>query len=67
MKEPLMKAKVDTNVCAGTRRCEEHCPQVFKVVNDVSTVRVDVVPPEAEDACRKALEDCPTGAISVEE
>ena len=62
-----MKASVEESVCAGTALCEDLCPAVFKVVDGVSRVIVDEVPVEAERDCRKALESCPTGAISIQE
>ncbi len=62
-----MKAKVDADLCAGSRLCEETCPQVFEVVEGTARVKVDVVPADAEDACREAAENCPTQAISIEE
>lgn len=61
-----MKAKVDTNLCAGVGACESTCPEVFEVKDGVSTVKVDPVPPEVEDRCRQAAEGCPMSAISVE-
>jgi len=60
-----MKAKVDQECCCGCGQCEETCHEVFQVNGDVAEVRVEVVPPEAENACWQALEDCPTRAISV--
>ncbi|MFW6108409.1 MAG: ferredoxin [bacterium] len=62
-----MKATVDEDVCVGTSDCEAICPQVFKVVDGVSKVQVDTVPPDAEDTCRQAAENCPVDAITVEE
>jgi ferredoxin len=32
-----------------------------------SNVIVDEVPPENEDTGRRAMEECPTGAISIQE
>ncbi len=61
-----MKVKVDPTLCAGVSACESTCPEVFEVVNGVSTVKVDVVPPELEEKCREAVEGCPMNAISVE-
>jgi len=61
-----MKAKVDEDLCTGCGPCEEICPEVFQIEDDVSKVIVDEVPPEAEDKCRQAAEECPTEAISVE-
>jgi ferredoxin len=61
-----MKAAVDESLCAASGLCEEICPKVFKVVNGISRVQVKVVPRDAEAKCREAMENCPTGAISVE-
>ena len=61
-----MKVKVDAELCSGCGPCEEVCPEVFEIVDDVAKVKGDVVPPEAEDACREAIENCPTEAISIE-
>ena len=62
-----MKAKVDADLCCGCGPCEEACPEVFKVEGDIALVLVDVVPPAAEDACKKAQENCPTEAIILED
>lgn len=61
-----MKTKVDADACIGCGRCEETCPEVFKMVDDKAVVHVDVVPPAAEDTCRRAREDCPVSAITTE-
>jgi len=62
-----MKVKVDQEACCGCGPCEEICPQVFEITGEVARVKVDVVPAELEDACRDAMENCPTQAISIEE
>ena len=62
-----MKAKVDVDACTGCALCEETCPEVFELSDDVAKVKVDVVPPEAQDSCRTAAEECPVEAISIEE
>ncbi len=62
-----MRAKVDTNLCAGVGACENTCPEVFKVKDGVSTIKADPVPADAEDKCREAAKDCPMNAISIEE
>jgi ferredoxin len=35
--------------------------------DDTAEVKVDPVPPEAEEACRDAADQCPTEAILIEE
>jgi len=62
-----MKVKVDEDICIGASACEDICPKVFKVVDGISRVQVDVVPPELEGDVREAEGSCPSGAISIEE
>jgi len=61
-------ATVDDN-CSACGLCVETCPEVFELPDeaDITSVIVDEVPPEAEDACREAAEDCPVEAIEIEE
>jgi len=40
-----MRVKVDESLCCGCGPCSEICPEVFKLVEEVSKVKVDVVPP----------------------
>jgi ferredoxin len=61
-----MKASVDESLCIGSANCQETCPAVFKVVDGLSRVQVEVVPKEQEANAKKAMDGCPTGAISVE-
>jgi ferredoxin len=61
-----MKASVDESLCIGSANCEETCPAVFKVVDGLSRVQVEVVPKDQEANAKKAMDGCPTGAISVE-
>ncbi|MDK1030588.1 MAG: ferredoxin [Planctomycetia bacterium] len=62
-----MKAKVDEELCSGCGPCEDICPDVFEVVEDMAKVKVDEVPQVAEQACREAMDNCPTEAISISE
>lgn len=62
-----MKAKVNPDLCDGMAVCEQMCPDVFEVNDGTSTVKVDTVPPDAEQSCRQAAEGCPKSAISIEE
>lgn len=62
-----MKAIVDEDKCSGCGMCEDTCPEVFELVDDVAKVKVDPVPAENEDTCREAADDCPEEAISIEE
>ena len=62
-----MKAKVDAELCSGCGPCEDICPDVFEIVEDMAKVKVDEVPQVAEQACREAMDNCPTEAISISE
>ena len=62
-----MKAVVDQDTCSGCELCIETCPEVFEMQNDTAVAKVEVVPPEAEETCREAAEDCPVEAITIEE
>ena len=60
-----MRVEVDAGKCIGSLGCEEICPEVFKVLGDVSVALIQIVPPEAEERCRQAAENCPAHAIRI--
>ena len=60
-----MKAKVDADTCIGCGLCVSTCPEVYKMEDDKAVVIVAVVPKEAEDACKKAVDECPVTAIAI--
>ena len=63
-----MKAKVDKDLCSSCAVCVDVCLDVFELDdNDQATVKVDPIPPEHEEACRDAADDCPSEAIEIEE
>ena len=35
--------------------------------DDIAKVKVETVPPEAEQSCRDAADQCPSEAISIDE
>lgn len=61
-----MKAKVNPDLCIGCTLCTQTCPEVFKMDNDKSVAYVAIVPKNVEDACRKAADECPVTAITIE-
>lgn len=61
-----MKVRVDPEVCAGFGICVGLCPEVFELHGDgYAVVLVGEVPPELEDAVRRAASQCPSNAISI--
>ncbi len=62
-----MKAIVDAETCIGCGMCEGTCPEVFEMDGELAVVKADPVPPEVEETCQAAADDCPVDAISIEE
>lgn len=62
-----MKANVNQEICIGCGLCETICPAVFAMKESVAEVIAEPVPPQAEAACREAVESCPVTAITITE
>ena len=62
-----MKFKVDQELCIGCGACEGTCPEVFKLIDDKSQVKLDPVPEEFQESALEAEDGCPVEAISHEE
>ena len=60
-----MKLVVDRDRCQGHARCQALEPELFEVddVEQKSRVKVDPVPPVLEESARRAVRNCPEGAI----
>ena len=60
-----MKVSVDQDICIGSGNCEAIAPEVFVVKDGTSHVKVGQVPEDQEDKVKKAVEECPSRAIST--
>jgi len=61
-----MHAKVDPDACTGCELCTQTCPEVFYMSGDIAEAKEGEVPPEHEEACKQAAEECPVEAIIIE-
>jgi ferredoxin len=63
-----MKAKVNKDLCIGCELCVTTCPEVFEMNEDGKAhVLMAVVNLETEELCKKAADECPVDAISIDE
>jgi ferredoxin len=63
-----MKVVVDLGVCNLHGLCVESAPDVFEIGDDGALHVLNETPPESlRAAVEKAVRECPTGAISIEE
>ena len=61
-----MRIRVDPDKCIGSGSCEMLAPDVFEVSADgLCQVLVAEAGAEAESRVRRAIESCPTRAISA--
>lgn len=62
-----MKVNVDAALCQGHARCQALAPKVFESepLDGHAKVVVEVVPPDQEEAVRRAVRACPESAIVI--
>jgi len=61
-----MKASIDRSGCIGCELCADTCPAVFRMAADgLAEVHADLIPADAEDAAKEAMENCPVSVITV--
>ena len=58
-----MEIKVDQEKCIGCGRCTEICPGTFRLNEEGKSV---VIKQEDFDCAKKAADQCPVEAISVD-
>jgi ferredoxin len=63
-----MRISADRDTCIRAGHCLLNCGEVFDADEDGTVVLLTEVPPaELEDAVRSVVEQCPSGALSLEE
>lgn len=63
-----MNAKVDKNVCIGCGLCTSTCPNVFQLEDDgLAVAYTNPVPAADHDSAQDACDNCPVGAISLDD
>ncbi len=62
-----MKVLLDHDMCQGHACCQDRCPEVFSTddVEGKCVLLMHDVPPILEDKARKAVKNCPEGALSI--
>jgi len=63
-----MKVTVDTATCQGHARCRAICPELFELddLEQKSHVKLATVPPELEGRAKRAVNECPESALSLD-
>jgi ferredoxin len=62
------RVEVDTDLCQGHAMCELEAPDYFRVPKRGVVEILDAEPPEdARDEVLRAVEACPTQALSIKE
>ncbi len=63
-----MKVKVDTTKCSGIGLCEVTAPSVFEIGDDGQAHAITPEPASDKRAeVEEAVNNCPTGALSIDE
>lgn len=63
-----MKVVVDLNICDLHGLCVEAAPEIFQIGGDGALhVLIETPPDELRPKVDKAVRECPTGAIAIEE
>jgi ferredoxin len=61
-----LRVRVDHNVCVGNQMCETFAPHVFRMNENRQSEAVDPAG-DPEEQVMEAAENCPVGAITVED
>lgn len=61
-----MIATVSKEACVGCALCASTCPDVFEMQDLIAVVIMTPVKPEYAASAKRAADDCPVSAITVE-
>lgn len=59
-----MNVAIDRTTCVGCGQCSDICPTVFEMDGGKAVPAINPVPVIFEYDCRRAIDTCPTTAIS---
>lgn len=63
-----MNVKIDSDICMGCGICETIAPEIFHLGDELHAhVLLHPVPGTQRDLVLQAIDECPEGAISMEE
>jgi len=62
-----MRAVVDADVCIGCTLCVQTCPEVYHMEADKAVAISGDVGQNVQETCRKAADECPVEAITIQE
>ena len=63
-----MKVRVDLDLCVGHGRCYELAPEIYgEDERGHCRIKIAQVPPELEKAAQLGSDNCPEGAIFLED
>jgi ferredoxin len=61
-----MKILIDRDLCNGCAACEATAPEIFRLDDSgISTAQCEEVPPDLEELVKRAVEECPEGALTL--
>lgn len=47
--------------------CADLCPEVFELKDDIAEVILEEIPPEQQECCQEAADNCPVEAIEIKD
>jgi len=66
----IIEGGIEMNViideaCTGCGICEDECPEVFQLDDEMASVKVDPIPENLEEKVKETAESCPVDAILI--